>query len=116
MHTFDRDPDAGPFFGPRKEIQGLPTLVFYRSGYAISKQEGYQNPATIETWVPWQNSKSNVVESPCFGSSEHTQWSDERHTAAKATQSCPQKPELATNQALQAIGTRVAYNILMHRI
>ena len=57
MHTFDRDPDAGPFFGPRKEIQGLPTLVFYRSGYAISKQEGYQNPATIETWVPWQNNE-----------------------------------------------------------
>lgn len=57
MHIFDRDPDAGSFFGPRKEIQGLPTLVFYRSGYAISKQEGYQNPATIETWVPWQNNE-----------------------------------------------------------
>lgn len=32
-------------------VSSLPTLVFYRSGYAISKQEGYQNPATIETWV-----------------------------------------------------------------
>lgn len=30
---------------------GIPSLVFFRSGYGISMQEGYQDAVSIEQWV-----------------------------------------------------------------
>lgn len=35
----------------KNNVTSLPTLVFFRSGYGISKQEGFQSAMSIEQWV-----------------------------------------------------------------